>query len=84
MFFQDPFKLIPVTSIAELSDKLTRNEIMSSNEVRSLLGLKPSKNPKADELRNKNMPNQQIGPFEITPSDDMAENTIEGEIQNGT
>lgn len=84
MFFQDPFKLIPVTSIADLSDKLTRNEIMSSNEVRSLLGLKPSKNPKADELRNKNMPDQQTGPSEIVPSDDMAENTTEGEIQNGT
>lgn len=84
MFFQDPFKLIPVTSIAELSDKLTRNEIMSSNEVRSLLGLKPSKNPKADELRNKNMPDQKTGPSEIVPSDDTAENTTEGEIQNGT
>ena len=54
-FFRDPFKLVPVAQIAELSDKLTRNEIMSSNEIRSELGLKPSKDPRADELRNSNL-----------------------------
>lgn len=54
-FFRDPFRLIPVTSIAEMADKLTRNEIMTSNEVRSLVGLLPSKDPSADELRNKNL-----------------------------
>jgi hypothetical protein len=54
-FFSDPFKLIPVSQLAEMSDKLTRNEIMSSNEVRSVIGLKPSKDPKADELRNSNL-----------------------------
>ena len=55
MFFRDPFKLVPVTNIAEIADKLTRNEILSSNEVRGLIGFKPSKDPKADELRNKNL-----------------------------
>lgn len=55
MFFRDPFKLIPVTSIAEMADKFTRNEIMTSNEIRQLVGFKPSDDPNADELRNKNL-----------------------------
>ena len=55
MYFRDPFKLVPVNDIAEIADKLTRNEIMSSNEVRQKIGLKPSKDPKADELRNSNL-----------------------------
>lgn len=54
-FFRDPFKLIPVSKLAEMSDKLTRNEIMSSNEVRSVIGLKPSSDPNADKLRNSNL-----------------------------
>ena len=54
-FFRDPFKLIPVDQLAEISDKLTRNEIMTSNEIRSKIGLKPSDDPAADELRNKNL-----------------------------
>lgn len=55
MFFRDPFKLVPVAELAEISDKLTRNEIASSNEMRQIIGWKPSKDPKADELRNKNL-----------------------------
>jgi hypothetical protein len=55
MFFRDPFKLMPVSAIAETSDKLTRNEILTSNEVRQLIGFKPSDDPKADELRNSNL-----------------------------
>lgn len=55
LFFQDPFKLVPMSSIADIADKFTRNEILSSNEVRGLLGFKPSSDPKADELRNKNL-----------------------------
>lgn len=55
MFFRDPFKLVPVTELANLSDSLTRNEILSSNEFRAIIGRKPSKDPKADELRNKNL-----------------------------
>lgn len=54
-FFRDPFKLMPISQLIEMSDKVTRNEIMSSNEVRAKLGLKPSKDPKADELRNSNL-----------------------------
>ena len=54
-FFRDPFKLVPAAVLAEIADKLTRNEIMSSNEIRQIIGLKPSKDPKADELRNKNL-----------------------------
>lgn len=55
LFFRDPFKLVPVNDIAEIADKLTRNEILSSNEVRQKIGFKPSKDPKADELRNSNI-----------------------------
>ena len=55
MFFRDPFKLVPVAQIAEIADKFTRNEIASSNEIRQVMGMKPSKDPKADELRNKNL-----------------------------
>lgn len=54
-FFRDPFRLIPVNQIAEYADKLTRNEIMTSNEFRQVIGMKPSDDPKADELRNKNL-----------------------------
>lgn len=54
-FFRDPFKLIPVGELAEIADKMTRNEIMTSNEVRQKIGMKPSKEPQADELRNKNL-----------------------------
>lgn len=55
IFFRDPFKLVPISELAESADKFTRNEIMSSNEFRQIIGLKPSKDPKADELRNKNL-----------------------------
>ena len=55
MFFRDPFKLVSVNDIAEIADKFTRNEILSSNEIRQIVGIKPSKDPKADELRNKNL-----------------------------
>lgn len=54
-YFRDPFKLMPVEQLAEIADKFTRNEIMTSNEIRSKVGLKPSKDPRADELRNKNL-----------------------------
>ena len=56
MAFRDPFKLVPVANVAEIADKLTRNEVLTSNEVRQILGYKPSSDPKADELRNSNMP----------------------------
>lgn len=55
MVFRDPFKLVPVTEIATIADTFTRNEIMTSNEIRQIVGMKPSSDPKADELRNKNL-----------------------------
>lgn len=55
MYFRDPFKLIPVSQVSEVADKFTRNEIMTSNEIRQLVGFKPSSDPAADELRNKNL-----------------------------
>jgi hypothetical protein len=54
-FFRDPFKLVPVNEIAEIADKFTRNEIMTSNEIRQVIGMKPFDDPRADELRNKNL-----------------------------
>ena len=55
MYFRDPFKLIPINEAADMADKFTRNEILSSNEMRQIIGRKPSDDPKADELRNKNI-----------------------------
>lgn len=54
-FFRDPFKLVPVNDIAEIADKFTRNEIMTPNEIRQIIGMKPAEDPKADELRNRNI-----------------------------
>lgn len=55
MMFREPFKLVPVANLADIADKFTRNEILSSNEVRSLIGFKPVDDSRADELRNKNI-----------------------------
>ena len=60
MYFQDHFKLVPVNNIADIADKFTRNEIMTANEIRSVIGLLPSDDPKADELRNSNMPQPEM------------------------
>ena len=67
VYFRDPFKLVPVSQLAEISDKLTRNEIATSNEMRQVIGWKPSKDPRADELRNKNLnrSNEEIMPKQI-------------------
>jgi hypothetical protein len=54
-FFRDPFRLVPVNDLSEIADKFTRNEIMTSNEIRQIIGMKPAVDPKADELRNKNL-----------------------------
>lgn len=62
-FFRDPFKLVPVNDLAEIADKFTRNEILSSNEIRGIIGYKPVDDPRADELRNKNL-NQEAGAME--------------------
>lgn len=74
-FFRDPFKLVPVTEISEIADKFTRNEIMSSNEIRQIIGMKPSDDPKADELRNKNLSQAKM---DLSDSvNDVAGDTIE-------
>jgi Phage portal protein len=63
-FFRDPFGLVPVKDMAEIADKLARNEIVTANEVRQGLGLQPSSDPHADELRNSNMPQPEVKPAE--------------------
>lgn len=81
-FFRDPFKLVPVNNIAEIADKFTRNEIMTSNEIRQIVGMKPSDDPKADELINSNI-SQPEGKHTV-PTSDLAEESKEGgENQNG-
>ena len=70
MYFRDPFRLVPLDKIAEMADKFTRNEIMTSNEIRQKIGMKPSKDPKADELRNSNLnQNDTPPPVKTTPDD---------------
>lgn len=61
LYFRDPFKLVPISQLAEIADKLGRNEITSSNEIRQIMGLAPSKDKKADQLRNSNMPEKDLG-----------------------
>ena len=80
LFFRDPFKLVPVGEIAEISDKMTRNEIMTSNEIRQKIGMKPSTDPKADELRNSNL----SAPAENTPQSQPTTTPKEDNVQNGT
>ena len=84
MFFRDPFKLVPVNDIAEIADKFTRNEIMTSNEIRQSIGMKPSSDPKADELRNSNISqpaeetnNQPNPPSEEETAEEMEETNYE-------
>ena len=67
-FFRDPFRLVPIENIAEIADKFTRNEIMSSNEIRQVVGLAPHSDPKADKLLNSNMPQGSPTPTGV-PSD---------------
>jgi len=87
MFFRDPFKLVPVNEISEIADKFTRNEIMTSNEIRQIIGMKPSDDPRADELRNKNI--SQPKDDQTDPSNDatgekieMSNNELKEENQN--
>jgi hypothetical protein len=78
-FFKDPFKLVPTSQIADISDKLTRNEILSSNEVRAIIGYKPSSDPAADELRNKNL-NQSTDAKQESDSENNEEEENQNEI----
>lgn len=82
MFFNDPFKLVPVSQMAEIADKFTRNEILSSNEIRQIIGYKPANDPKADELRNKNINQSADAKPAAVPVD--YEGNDEGVSQNET
>lgn len=83
MFFRDPFKLVPVTELATIADTLTRNAILSSNEVRCKIGYRPSKDPDADKLRNKNL-SQSNEEINAVDKDNPAPPILnEEEIQNG-
>lgn len=77
MFFRDPFKLVPVSDIASIADTFTRNEIMTSNEVRQIIGMKPSSDPDADKLRNKN-----LNKSDSEPSNPEDASEVKEEIQN--
>ncbi len=77
MFFRDPFKLVPVNQIADMADKFTRNEILSSNEFRAIIGFKPVDDARADELRNKNL-NQSPDAEAPPTTDDMGEDEGSG------
>lgn len=81
-FFKDPFKLVPVANIAEIADKFTRNEILSPNEIRQVIGMMPAADPKADELRNRNISESAVAQQE--EADQTVENN-EKEVngQNG-
>lgn len=79
LFFRDPFKLVPVNEIADIADKFTRNEVMTSNEVRQIIGMKPSDDPNADILLNKNIsrPNDGMYPGEDYIEEDVVDDPME-------
>lgn len=83
-YFRDPFKLVPVNDIAEIADKFTRNEIMTSNEIRQVIGMKPSSDPNADVLRNKNL-SDSSNARQLIPTNAGADETNNNEetSQNG-
>ena len=81
-YFRDPFRLVPINDIAEIADKFTRNEIMTSNEIRQIVGMKPADDPKADELVNSNITQPEQEQYPNVPIVDD-KNYKEGEIQNG-
>ena len=85
MFFRDPFKLVPVNDLAEIADKFTRNEIMTSNEIRLIVGMRPSDDPNADVLRNKNLSaSEDVKESLLTDEpDDKEARQEEGTGQNG-
>lgn len=82
LYFRDPFKLVPVNEIAEIADKFTRNEILSSNEVRQVIGRKPSDDPKADQLINSNI-NQKSGSTPAVQVDNKDNNSSISPPSNG-
>lgn len=81
VFRRDPFKLVPVGQLADIADKFTRNEILTSNDVRGIVGFKPSNDPKAEELRNKNLNQPDSQPPQISPP--KKDEEAKGDNQNG-
>jgi hypothetical protein len=82
MYFRDPFKYVPLNQIADIADKFIRNEILTSNEIRSIMGVKPSKDPNADKLINPNMPLEKTHPE--TTGVNPGPNSFERNSQNGS
>lgn len=86
-YFNDPFRLVTVTNLAEVADKFTRNEIMTSNEMRQIIGMRPIKDPRADELRNKNLNSKENGEppvkEEVIEENPVVTDKEDGENQNG-
>lgn len=80
-FFMEPFKLVPVSEIAEIADKFTRNEIMTSNEIRQIVGMKPSRAPQADELRNKNLNRSDEGTPRVEQLDGITKERINATLK---
>jgi hypothetical protein len=87
-YFRDPFKLVPISQIAEIADKFARNEIMTSNEIRQAIGMKPAKDPAADKLQNSNMPQPGATPPQPAPPSESAPTDVQpiqkGDSQNGS
>ena len=81
-FSSDPFKLVPMSMLADLADKFTRNEILSSNEIRAIIGFKPSSDPRADQLINKNI-SQQAPLDGFDPNDASAGEDVSSEEDSG-
>lgn len=83
LFFNNPFKLVPISQIAEVADKFTRNEILTSNEIRQIIGMKPSDDPKADQLINSNIsqPNEVVEKYtNSNENDEKGEENQNGEV----
>ena len=83
MYFNNPFELIPVTNLADIADKFTRNEIMSPNEIRQIVGLKPVQDSKADELRNRNLNEQTNAEVANTQENDSEPSSEEPTATDG-
>ena len=83
MAFSEPFKLVPVNNIAEIADKFTRNEILTSNEIRQIIGFKPSDDPKADKLINSNInQSKEVDLTDNQPTDDVIPNSLAGSLES--
>lgn len=80
MFFRDPFRLVPVEQIAEIADKFTRNEVLSPNEIRAIIGRKPVDDARADELRNRNLNQNENGAGAVTVDEDVEDDGVNEDV----